>query len=514
MTLIRNALGLALCTWLLSFNLNAMAVQLSTTTGQVLIYPYYTVNGGYDTYVSVVNTKATAKALKVRFLEGKNSREVMGFNLYLAPNDVWAAAITNSDTGGARLAVNDRSCTSPLFPLVERANFVNFSYSGASSDGEDTTLSRTREGHIEVIEMGEVAAVAIPASGGGTILFNQAISSVGQTPPIPRDCAAVVQALFGSGAFSTLPDKGLTKPTGGLTGTATIINVAEGTSYSYDPVMLAGFRDTPMHTDYGDAAPNLSSASPKTSTVLLEDRVIVSTWNKPGNNAADPVSAVLMHVALTNEFVIDPAIAAGTDWVVTFPTRKFYVGIDPPSGPGSHIVFERPFSNDFWRGGACEPYVSMIYNRQERAVESFGGVPPAQLPAELCFSVNAASINKSKVLKSPDRIATPLAVGVEPGGIGTTVNSSLSPSQTSLPTPDGWISLAFPQQIPLGHRGTIITQDRNGVATRQLTDDAGIKYIGLPVVGFAVQKYVNGNVNGVLSNYGGLFVHKYERQVP
>ena len=194
--------------------------------------------------------------------------------------------------------------------------------------------------------------------------------------------------------------------------------MAEGTSYSYDPLMLAGFRDTAMHTGYGDAAPNLSSASPKTSTVLLEDRVIVSTWNKAGNNAADPVSAVLMHAALTNEFVIDPAITAGTDWVVTFPTKKFYVGmgtappltisvpppaplpIIPPPGDGpapggpplaplplrealalnTNNVFERPFSNDFWRGGACEPYVSRIYNRQEKAVESFGGLPRLSCP--------------------------------------------------------------------------------------------------------------------------------------
>jgi hypothetical protein len=34
--------------------------------GQVLLYPYYTVNGGNSTLVSIVNTTDQAKAVKVR----------------------------------------------------------------------------------------------------------------------------------------------------------------------------------------------------------------------------------------------------------------------------------------------------------------------------------------------------------------------------------------------------------------------------------------------------------------
>ena len=52
--------------------------------GQVLIYPYYTVrtrdatvftNPQYNSLLSVVNSTASAKAVKVRFLEGKDSRK-------------------------------------------------------------------------------------------------------------------------------------------------------------------------------------------------------------------------------------------------------------------------------------------------------------------------------------------------------------------------------------------------------------------------------------------------------
>ena len=66
--------------------------------GQALIYPYYTVRdkvagAPFASLLSVVNSTASAKAVKVRFLEGKNSREVLDFNLYLSKRDVWVAAV-------------------------------------------------------------------------------------------------------------------------------------------------------------------------------------------------------------------------------------------------------------------------------------------------------------------------------------------------------------------------------------------------------------------------------------
>src|SRR5215813_5098195 len=88
----------------------AEAVNLAPEgLGQALIYPYYTVRNGaqgfaYNTLLSVVNTTASAKAVKVRFLEGKNSKEVLDFNLFLSPFDVWTAAILpDTTTGGAKV---------------------------------------------------------------------------------------------------------------------------------------------------------------------------------------------------------------------------------------------------------------------------------------------------------------------------------------------------------------------------------------------------------------------------
>ena len=68
---------------------SAQAVALNADgLGNVLLYPYYTVRepsagNAYNSLLSVVNSTSSAKAVKVRFLEGKNSREVLDFNLYL-----------------------------------------------------------------------------------------------------------------------------------------------------------------------------------------------------------------------------------------------------------------------------------------------------------------------------------------------------------------------------------------------------------------------------------------------
>src|SRR5215213_7319510 len=74
-------------------------------TGMVLVYPYYTINtvgnNAYNTYISVTNTTSQAKVTKVRFREGRTSAEVLDFNLYLSPNDVWVGAVGPYQNGTA-----------------------------------------------------------------------------------------------------------------------------------------------------------------------------------------------------------------------------------------------------------------------------------------------------------------------------------------------------------------------------------------------------------------------------
>ena len=104
-------LALAAATGLVASTAQAVFVN-PEGHGQVLLYPYYTVEGGNDTYINLVNTTNEYKAVKVRILEAMNSQEVLDFNLYLSPQDHWSAVIT-ADTNGAGAVIRTAgtSCT-------------------------------------------------------------------------------------------------------------------------------------------------------------------------------------------------------------------------------------------------------------------------------------------------------------------------------------------------------------------------------------------------------------------
>ena len=179
-------------------NTASAAVNVNSNgLGQVLIYPYYTTRAGMETYMSVVNTTNSAKAVKVRFTEGKNSREVLDFNLYLSPNDMWTAAVVNTATG-AKVITADKSCTAPAIPANGK-DFVNFAYNGTAlegiqqsgGDGETQSLDRTREGYFEIIEMGTITNTAI-------------IAAVTHVSGVPANCAVVQAATMDMGPASAV----------------------------------------------------------------------------------------------------------------------------------------------------------------------------------------------------------------------------------------------------------------------------------------------------------------------
>src|SRR3954462_493407 len=167
----RTTLHVALAAGMLMTTAASQAVQVSADgRGQVLLYPYYTTRAdtagnAYATLLSVINATASAKAIRVRFLEGKNSREVTGFNLFLSPFDVWtAAALPDTTSGGAKIGTVDLSCTLPAFsasPIAPFVSFVNFTYSGVNDDGAGTGLERGKEGYFEIIEMATFASSSI-----------------------------------------------------------------------------------------------------------------------------------------------------------------------------------------------------------------------------------------------------------------------------------------------------------------------------------------------------------------
>lgn len=98
------------CCWLQG----AAAMTLNPRgAGQVLLFPYYTVNRHQQTLISVTNATDAGKALQVRFREALNGREVLTFRLFLSPHDTWAASVFALDDAGLPRTTDPR-CSPPI----------------------------------------------------------------------------------------------------------------------------------------------------------------------------------------------------------------------------------------------------------------------------------------------------------------------------------------------------------------------------------------------------------------
>jgi len=475
------------------------AVHLSDDgQGQVLIYPYYTTRAGQDTYLSVLNTTALSKALKIRFSEGKNGRDVLNFNVYLSPYDIWTAAVVNT-ADGAKLVTADKSCTAPAIPAGGK-DFTNFAYSGAvldgiqqsGGDGATTSLDRTREGYFEIIEMGTITNTAINAA-------------ITHASGVPANCAVVQAPAMDMGIASTLVVGGQSarafKATGGLSGTASLINVAGGTDFGYAPVVLEAFSPSLAENIWnypGSSYPDMTSAE-RTSLVLYEGSVVSSFWNK----CSDAVGALLMHEKIINEFVLDNTTLSGTDWVITMPTKRYNVPVHNTSLTKDATQLFSPFTSKFWgngnswRNGACEQIAGLsttppdTWNREGGKVTYSEGVPPPDGGTRLCWETNVVTFNNAHVLGSGNEVLVPVIFE------------------------HGWLPMSF---ISVDRPVVNGQTDGNGVnhssAAHSLTSVNGDTYFGLPTVGFMVQDFINQNAApGILATYGGNFNHKYTTRI-
>ena len=506
--------------------------------GQIVVYPYFTVRNGNVTAMSIVNTTSLTKAVKVRFLEGKNSREVLDFNLFLSPQDVWTGVVLPT-TDGARLETGDNSCVTPsdLFgnstgvlrtdslglPLN---SFKNYQYTGANVDNPTlNTLDRTREGYIEVIEMGIVVdatltsyikhnAAGVPANCGALDSYDGL--STASTPVVKFPGNAAPGTTY------------LTSPGGGLTGRASLINSANGTNYTYDVTVLDGWWapavPAPGNVPYSASGVTTPSISLQTGIDTVSNVFITGTPNTTPVGPAgvvravwptsrEAVSAVFMRDTIINEFVTDAGTVSRTDWVVTMPTKRDNIGV----GTGTP---NRPFTNNFANAtatGACDAYTLGIFNREEGTLGSAPGVllpsprPPAtSAPGQLlCWEANVIEFGTTGLLGSNNNFRLQGAADAFASSGATTTGAAFATlSRRVLQGPNGWAFLAFGLTSLASQAQQSMTptsSSLNGAA-----DLVPRTHFGLPVIGAMFHNYTN---SGVASSYGGVIPHKYTRLI-
>ena len=465
---------------------SAQAVNLSENgTGQVLLFPYYTVQGNEETLLTVVNTTGQGKVVKIRFREAYNSREVLDFNIYMSKYDVWTGKVRDEGDGAA-IVTYDSSCTVPELPAGVSIPFRTFNYDGSKApqfyaDGAPTGLERTREGYVEIIEMGVPddanAAVWDRNGAGGAADGTPDYQHVSGTP---QRCATMAENWLAGGAWTGgNANNGMLAPSGGIFGSLAIINVQSGTEVAVAATALNNVYDAPVHADPGDENPTLAGANPPISDVLDDTggaggvAIVSEAWGR----GIDAVSAVLMAQSVYNEYSVNPAVEAESAWIVTFPTKWAYVD-------QINNVVDAPFTQSFYqpndpvtgapvgRGKACEPVSAVAYDREEfskKAGLDFSPRPPGG-GFELCYEVNVLQFGDSDVFSAEN------------------TESKLS----NPPGKNGWLNMSF---VNAGH----VLAGQND-------------YLGLPVIGFKATVLGNSTV-GVGASYATGVEHAYNRVI-
>ncbi len=502
---------------------SAQAVQRTDDgQGQLLLFPYYTAQGNNETLVTITNVTDKGKAVKVRFSEAFNSREVLAFNLYLAPFDVWVGKVQNSPDGGAQLYTQDNSCSTLD---TNPQNMLDYDYSGSRSDGGPEGPARQREGYISVIEMGEIdsratvllgddghwyaddndADTPAPPGGVGTVKVkvwdrnNDGIIDIVHKNGMPNYCQGIDRNFY-SIWKEVGTNYGLKWPSGGLMGTLAIINVQNGSEVSVPSTGISRALSAPVHNFPNRRLPDFRVVKRKSLIIMPysgnDGNGDWFTWplrqiGMPDN--VDALSSALMARTVINDYTVNPATEAETAWVVTFPTKNHYV--DPQfatdikigGNDGWHVDDKGnpkpypPFTTLF-NGKACEPIELKMSSRGgEQVLVSESGVSPRQPDGEgvsLCYGVNVMQFGSTSNVFDAKNTVTHI-------------------SDDALPGPSGWASLDF-------------TGNGHEMAGSQAAYNGNRIFKGLPVIGFKVTVMGNSNV-GIGASYAVARSHSYKR---
>jgi hypothetical protein len=398
---------------------------------------------------------------------------------------VWTGAVIETVGGGlgASLITADKSCTVPIIGNAV-IPFRNNVYVG---DKGGNGLNRTREGYLEMIEMGVVIQPSSEATAATHV------------NGVPRNCQVLVNAWLPGGDWSNSNGaNNVTSPAGGLYGSGTIVDVGNGTLHAYTADAIEGFYTSSpaaaLHSNPGDTFPSLAEA--ETSAGLADTFVFTATGTLVASTfdsgTDDAVSALYMHDSIYNEFVTSPALGATSEWVVTFPTKRFYT-------QGSANPAVAPFTNVFPdNGSACEPIGIAYWDREEQVPGTppgsidFSPLPEVDTPAgpALCYEAQIVTFNQEAAVTAG---ASLIFGSTYASNINTVIG--VPPNSTTANT---------------GHARIDFDTDPGHV----LTDNAGTQYFGLPVTGFWSVNYVNSAAQaGKLANYSGAYRHRASRNI-
>ena len=332
---------------------DATSLQVSQGgIGHSLIVPYFNAQNGNMTVLHVVNTDTTnGKAVKVRFRGALNSDDILDFQVFMSPGDVWTAAVSAGSDGVAAITTADGTCTLPALAKGVAQSFVLDRLNPALSAADKA--NNTREGYVEIFNMAD-----IPVNNTANSLYT-AIKHVNGVAPCT---ASVLNAtLVNHTTEPSAAAAGFNTPTTGLYGDWYIINVAQTTTFSGGATAITALNaagtpgrgnfvhfpqnanananpmeasaDPLFRSDSRDSAGNAATVKIAAANYDLPDLSTPYTSLaglgttpalRPLAQATNLTNAIKV-TSITNQYANDASISAKTDWVFSMPTRRYNV---------------------------------------------------------------------------------------------------------------------------------------------------------------------------------------------
>jgi hypothetical protein len=441
----------------------APAVNISDTgVGEALIFPYFLANGSASTLLSITNRTDKPKALKVRVREGMNGASVFSFNLFLQASDVWTGALAAAGTvEAAGIITVDASCTTPK---ISSAALSAFSTRNFNSDSPSLrTADRTREGYIEVFEMATIEP---------TSLTGKDVSFSGEEYPARRaGCNLVSDQAIAANRADFLP------PSGGLTGSATIVSNSMSTGYDAIALQSLGIRT---------GATNAESTSPdwtdvtNTTAMLIDGsdatnpRMIAARFDR----GVDAVSALFMASALSGEYAFTKVF--GADWIVTMPTKRLYVNDGASLGP-----FDAPWNGASGAGVAQTEVFPSSFTRDAMVPSEDCGVSAPLDPITASWSTGVFKFRESN-----NDVATASALPSRNSRVWLQNGCwSARPAAQDPRIEGGWGFLEFTG--PRANSRRLVSRSDSIVISSSGSQTIGpLTFSGLPAIGIAVSAAV------------------------
>ena len=372
-----NATDIAATSGLMSPSTATSLAVSEGGVGHALVVPYYNAQNGNMTVIHLTNTDTVnGKLVKVRFRSAANSDDVLDFQVFMSPGDVWTSAVTAGADGVATLTTADNTCTVPHLAKGTAQAFVQTRLPSYADPATKANL--TREGYVEIFNMADITDVrAWTADGTASAtgihrspLYNAVKHVNGVAPCSTLNTAA--RTLVDDIGTSALTENeaaksGLQTPTTGLMGDWYIINVPQTTTFSGAATAIQATGAANATNVRGNFVhfPQLSTAAVtvtadannltadplfRTTQVLTNANVTPATvpalsllnFDLPDMSTpyiatatataataplaqAQALANALRVTSITNQYANDAGISAKTDWVFSMPTRRYNV---------------------------------------------------------------------------------------------------------------------------------------------------------------------------------------------